>query len=112
MRHYTIHDIAVSLMLETLLSHSPTKTWKCPTYLTRNEAFLHTLHSAWSEYKLFNNVHDIDPVLFSEVGKAYLREKIIAYTSSFKKANHNFANCVEQQEQMQRSYLDVRQQTW
>lgn len=43
------------------------------------------LYNAWVEYASTNGAHLTDPKLFVEAGKAFLRGKIISYTTQFKR---------------------------
>lgn len=65
--------------------HFPRPHWRFPSFLVDNEDFRHTLYEAWAEYASTNGAHIKDPNLFWEVDKAFLRGKIISYTTQFKK---------------------------
>lgn len=76
------------LQLSGLKSPRPVGTWHFFSYLANNDDFKHTLMAAWVEFAETNGVHLTTPYLFWEPGKVFLRERIISYTSQFKRQSH------------------------
>lgn len=87
----TIHEIAISdhapitIEIKDTTRNTSRITWRFPTFLEKQKAFQKYLHTEWHIYKEFNWSADIDPSLYWEAGKAFLQDRIIAYTKYYKK---------------------------
>lgn len=91
--HAEILDMAISdhspitLDIGSSPSHSNTRLWRFPSYLSQNPDFQLHLQNAWSEFESYNKVEDTNPITHWEAAKAFIRGKVIAYVTAFKKSS-------------------------
>lgn len=79
--------------------------WRYPAYLKNNQTFIKYMKEAWEDYTTNNADHIHNSTLFWEAGKAYLRGKIISYSTAYKKAIHtNFLKSSDTMRQAQITY--------
>lgn len=90
--HTDIKEISISdhalitIQLKMDRDEIKSKICKFPTYIKNNTLFNKFLQEYWEEFNMTNNPKDYFPVLFWETSKkAYMRGRIIAYTSAYKR---------------------------
>lgn len=74
----------ITLSLKMDQERTKNKMWKFPTL--KNNTLFHTyLKESWEEFITNNNLYKYSPTLLWESSKAYMRGRIIAYTTAYKR---------------------------
>lgn len=86
-----IHEISisdhaiVSIKLENTKPHAQQHISKYPSSLANNAEFNQFIKKEWEEYSQYNDAHKLNPTLFWEAGKAFMRGRIISNVAAFKR---------------------------